>query len=108
MEYTYGGGQPSFINIDENISRYDNKEEFARSYLHEVLHHYLVYSLSDNTELFTQKMQAYYKETLSLYKGDKEAWYGLKDVHEFISEIMTNEDFVKDLRTKNQIFGLEF
>ena len=107
MEYDAVGGN---VRLDvDTLSNEFSKENFALSYLHEVLHHYTYrafFSTEKTDAIFKQDMTKLFLEAKRLFPADvdtsKGTFYGLKEPWEFVSEILTNKAFVEKLKGVNK------
>lgn len=109
-------GKPSYAQYDPNrneivfftdsILRVKENNQFSdaytRRYLFKTLTHELLHQLTYKTienpisaagKEFVNNIQQLYDDVLSHFNGDRNAYYGLFDLHEFVSEAMTNIDF---------------
>jgi hypothetical protein len=95
------GTYNSFSNLIQIIGTLD-KETFERVFLHEVIHGITVNEYYTNKE-FTDKINKLYNYALKFkdYKTSKGVllgeMYGMKNPKEFMSEAMTNPDFIYEL-----------
>lgn len=98
----------------DTFGMYNSIEAFAADYLHEVIHHYTLRALSTRlshtkaeTE-FNNKLESLLNEariavgeTKPKKNGDWKT-YGLTDVHEFASEMLTNAEFRNKVYFRDQ------
>ena len=112
MQYDKIDGQVELCT--SRFGKYNSIEAFGLDYLHEVIHHYTIRALDPKLKhtpeeiAFAKSMNKLLAEARVLmketkpYKVDKdgtERWhtYGLTNVYEFASEMMTNPEFRRDV-----------
>jgi hypothetical protein len=86
------------ITIDNNLI---DESEFARVVLHEALHAVLSETIENPTTDAQKKIINSLKAVLAVAKKNKAKFKhteGLGDIHEFVSELMTDAQFQKDLK----------
>lgn len=99
--YMYISGNQLFINKDK-INQF-NSDIFAESFLHELVH---AYTVSEYNSKYNKKFKAevdeLFNEAQELLEDKGDKWYGLTEPKEFIAEVMTNSDFIKEIKSKDK------
>lgn len=77
-------------------------QSLFEGFMHELIHSYTsktLYNPETTAEKnFANNMERYFKQIKN--KKFKNKGYGFKDVHEFVSEIMTNSEFVEEIQSR--------
>jgi len=102
-DYIYQFYDVATNTIFVSYENFDDRESFARSYVHELLHHYTFMSLhAPETEQeieFSNNIRQLYIESVNKTKFISEH-YGFSNIYEFVSEARTNKAFQKELNKK--------
>ena len=110
------------IRINPTAFSTQSTDRNIRTLMHEIVHAYTVssiYRVKQGKNFSQQEKQVYdtinklYKKTLLIEGPKKETgdYYGLKDIYEFTSELLTNQSFVEniinDIANKNEVNSIK-